>query len=174
MSLVSLQNRNSRGIIRQPPQSQTQNKQFDWSSFIGKHWLIGSIDHTSQKSDTLRGTIPLFLKSRLPALSFSLVLILTLCERSFKTGKTKSGETRRRQICVYLSLCASVCLSFRTLHGDQVGQRLRFVEFIFEVPQSRSIALPSKIWQTVEQLKRCQQNLIPDHHGYPVHTRFRG
>ena len=34
--------------------------------------LIGLIDHNSQKSDTYGGTIPLFLKSRLPALSFSL------------------------------------------------------------------------------------------------------
>ena len=37
--------------------------------------MIGRIDHTSQKSDTLRGAIPLFLKSRLPALSFSLDLL---------------------------------------------------------------------------------------------------
>ena len=36
VSLVSLQNGNIRGIIRKPPRSLTQNKQFDWSSFIGK------------------------------------------------------------------------------------------------------------------------------------------
>ena len=60
------------------------------------------------------------------------------------------------------------------LQGDYGGQRLRFVDFIFEDPQSwlcHICPIPistSRIGQTVEEPKRSQQILVPDHHGHPV------
>ena len=68
-------------------------------------------------------------------------------------------------------------IEFRVfIQGDHGGQRLHFVDFIFEVPLSCTAALPffsnshqpKQNWADMEQQKQIQQNLASNHHGHSV------